>query len=81
MTMLDPNGRHRAHLADYLPPASWFLLVEPGDLEDEGRRYLERLERPEEVHHVSDALRQVLRFPVGRGVGGGRRLARRRPAG
>ena len=63
VTMIDPNGRHRAHLAEYLPPASWFLLVEPGDLEDEGRRYLERLERPDEVHHVSDTLRQVLRFP------------------
>ncbi|HLA85623.1 MAG TPA: transcription-repair coupling factor [Thermoguttaceae bacterium] len=63
VTMLDPKGRHRAHLADYAPPGSWFLLVEPGQLEDEGRHYLQRLERPEEAHGVSEVLRGVLRFP------------------
>ena len=36
------------HLADYLPPRSWFLLMEPGDLESEGRQYLERLDRPQD---------------------------------
>jgi len=63
VTMLDPKGQHRAHLADYLPEGSWFLLVEPGQLEEEGRRYLQRLERPEEAHSVSEVLRRVLRFP------------------
>ncbi|MBN2025098.1 MAG: transcription-repair coupling factor [Pirellulales bacterium] len=63
VTMLDPNGRHRAHLADYLPATSWFLLVEPRELEDEGRHYLERLERPEDALHVSDVLARILQFP------------------
>ncbi|MBN1590266.1 MAG: transcription-repair coupling factor [Pirellulales bacterium] len=63
VTMLDPTGRHRAHLADYLPEASWFLLVEPGQLEEEGRHYLQRLERSEEAHSVSDVLRRALQYP------------------
>ncbi|NLE38931.1 MAG: transcription-repair coupling factor, partial [Pirellulaceae bacterium] len=63
VTMLDPNGRHAAHMTDYLPGQSWFLLVEPGQLEDEGRNYLRRLERPDEAHSVSDVLARVLRFP------------------
>jgi len=53
----------RSHLADYLPPASWFLLIEPGDLEAEGRQYLDRLERPAEFHTVSEVLRRAVAFP------------------
>ncbi|MBN1912128.1 MAG: transcription-repair coupling factor [Pirellulales bacterium] len=63
VTMIDPNGRHRAHLAEHLPASSWILLIEPGDIEEEGRNYLQRLERPEDAHHVSDVLRELLRFP------------------
>jgi len=63
VTMLEPNFRDRAHLADYLPPESWFLLIEPGDLEQQGRHYLERLERPQEMHGYAEVMRRVLRFP------------------
>jgi len=63
VTMLEPNVRDRAHLADYLPPDSWFLLIEPGELEQQGRHYLERLERPQQMHGYSDMMRHVLRFP------------------
>jgi transcription-repair coupling factor (superfamily II helicase) len=52
-----------AHLAAYLPPNSWFLLIEPEELEEEGRRYLQRVERPDEFHTVRAVLEQVLRFP------------------
>jgi transcription-repair coupling factor (superfamily II helicase) len=52
-----------AHLADYLPPASWFLLIEPGDLESEGRQYLDRLERPAEFHTVAAVLQRSIAFP------------------
>ena len=52
-----------AHLADYLPPRSWFLLVEPGELESEGRQYLERLDRPQGFHGVADVIRQAVKFP------------------
>ncbi len=52
-----------AHLADYLPPQSWFLLIEPGELESEGRQYLERLARPQDFHTVADVIRRVTAFP------------------
>jgi transcription-repair coupling factor (superfamily II helicase) len=52
-----------AHLADYLPPQSWFLLVEPGELESEGRQYLERMERPQGFHDVADVVRRAVQFP------------------
>ena len=43
-------------------PDAWFYLVEPADVEEEGRRYLERLERPQDVHNVSTTMRQITRF-------------------
>ena len=52
-----------AHLADFLPPGSWFLLIEPGDLEAEGRQYLERLERPQDFHTVAAVMQRVVEFP------------------
>ncbi len=52
-----------SHLADYLPPQSWFLLVEPGELESEGRQYLERVARPQDMHSVADVIRQATAFP------------------
>jgi len=63
VTIIEPNFHDRAHLADFLPPDSWFLLVEPGELEQQGRHYLERLDRPEGFHGVSATMRRVLRFP------------------
>ena len=59
-----PSGIHeRAHFSDYLPPQSWFLLIEPMELEQQGRHYLERLDRPAELHDVSSVLREAFRFP------------------
>ncbi len=58
-----PEDRDREHFADFLPPNAWFYLIEPADLEEEGRRYLERLERPQEVHGVAATMRQITRFP------------------
>ena len=63
VTVLEPLLAGRGHFADFLPPESWFLLVEPGELDEQGRHYLERLERPQELHAVADVLRQVFRFP------------------
>ena len=52
-----------SHLADYLPPQSWFLLIEPGELESEGRRFLERLNQPQGLHYVADVIRRAVQFP------------------
>src|SRR5262249_10520376 len=40
-----------------------FLLLEPSDLEEEGRRYLNRVERPQDYFGVAATLKQVYRFP------------------
>jgi len=52
----------RSHLADHLPPQSWFLLVEPMELERQGRQYVERMETAR-LHEVSNVLRGIFRFP------------------
>ena len=52
-----------AHLADYLPAKSWFLLIEPDDAQHEGRQYLERLESPAGYHNVEDVMRRIVEFP------------------
>ena len=63
VTILEPSLRDRAHLGDYLPPQSWFLLIEPDDLQQQGQHYLERLQQPQDFHNVSAAMQRVLRFP------------------
>lgn len=63
VTVLDPRSDQRERLTDYLPPDAWFLLVEPRELEEEGRHYLERLEHPAGFATVSEALDRVYRFP------------------
>jgi len=63
LTTLDPSSKHRGHLTDYLPAGSWFLLVEPYLLEEQGRHYLERLDRPQDLHSVAQVMERVLRFP------------------
>ncbi len=63
VTALAPSDDDREHFAGYLPADSWFALVEPADLEEEGRHFLERLERPQDAHSVSSTLTQIYRFP------------------
>ena len=43
VTILGPERADRSHLAEYLPPHSWFVLLEPMELEHQGRQYLERM--------------------------------------
>ncbi|MEN1677950.1 MAG: transcription-repair coupling factor [Planctomycetota bacterium] len=63
VTMLNPTDADRAHVTSYLPPGAWFLLVEPADLQEEGRFYLERSEHPRELHNVRTTLAEVYKFP------------------
>ncbi len=53
----------QGHLADYLPPQSWFLLVEPSELREEGHSYLHRLEHATQMHTVEAVLDRAVRFP------------------
>ncbi len=63
ITLLTERQDDREHFTGYLPEGAWFYLVEPGDIDEEGRRYLERLDRPQDFHSVSTTMRQVTRFP------------------
>ena len=63
ITMVGPAPSDREHFGSYLPPECWFLLVEPGELADEGRQYLGRLDRPQDLHSVNGVLNEVYRFP------------------
>ena len=63
ITMLEPNERDRSHFTAYLPEGTWFLLIELQELAEEGKFYLERLERPQEFHSVRTTLAEVYKFP------------------
>ncbi|MCA9236448.1 MAG: hypothetical protein KDA44_13325, partial [Planctomycetales bacterium] len=63
VTVLQPSAVHRTHLVEYLPADSWVMLVEPTELEEEGRYYHQRLERPEDVFATSTALKELYKFP------------------
>ncbi len=63
ITLLAPSASDRAHLTLYAPPESWFLLVEPTDLDEEGKFYLERTDDPRSLHSVRTSLAEVYKFP------------------
>ncbi len=64
LTVLPPQGRHRTHFSSYLPAGSWFMLVEPADLDEEGRHYHRRLERPEDFFATSTTITELYKFPT-----------------
>jgi transcription-repair coupling factor (superfamily II helicase) len=53
----------KGHLADYLPADTWVVLVEPDDLQEQGKQYHERVADGRGLFSVAGALQQVLRFP------------------
>lgn len=63
ITMLNPSAADRAHFTGYVPEGSWFLLVEPSDLAEEGKFYLKRASHPEAMHSVKVTLSEVYKFP------------------
>jgi transcription-repair coupling factor (superfamily II helicase) len=52
-----------AHLADYLPAGSWVVLIEPTDLHEQGRHFLERTPDIRGLFSVEAALRHLLAWP------------------
>jgi transcription-repair coupling factor (superfamily II helicase) len=51
------------HLCDYLPAEAWTYLVEPGDLQEQGKHYLERIADLRGLFSLPAVLQQLLRFP------------------
>ena len=63
ITVLQTTSHDRTHFTSFLPADSWFLLVEPNQLQEEGRYYHQRLENPEDFFATSTALKEVYKFP------------------
>jgi transcription-repair coupling factor (superfamily II helicase) len=63
ITMLQPSESDRAHFTSFLPDGTWFLLIEPTDLSEEGKYFLERMDRPQALHGVRPTLAEVFKFP------------------
>jgi len=63
ITLLDPDAPARSHFTTFLPEGSWFLLVEPSDLEEEGRYFHERQESPDRLHSTRTTLAEIYKFP------------------
>jgi transcription-repair coupling factor (superfamily II helicase) len=64
VTVLGPESKSKAHLADYLPPETWVLLIEPERVVREGKQYLERLESPQALFMPTQVLESLSRFAV-----------------
>lgn len=63
LTVLTPGEHDQEHLATYLPPSSWLLLIEPSELQEEGQHYLQRLDRPQDFHSIPAVLAELYKFP------------------
>jgi transcription-repair coupling factor (superfamily II helicase) len=63
LTVLKPTRENRENFTAYLPKKSWFLLVEPSELQEEGKYYHQRLEHPEDLFSTSLTLAEINKFP------------------
>jgi transcription-repair coupling factor (superfamily II helicase) len=63
ITMLEPNASDRTHFTAYVPAAAWFVLIEPNELEEEGKHFLERMDRPQAFHSVRTTLAEIYKYP------------------
>jgi transcription-repair coupling factor (superfamily II helicase) len=57
------NPRSSGHFCDYWPKDAWTVLVEPDDLTEQGKHYLERVADPTGLFSVPGVFKQLLRFP------------------
>lgn len=63
LTALDPRQAGNSYFSDHLPPTSWVLLVEPGEIEDQARQFGERREEKTALFTPSDTLNRLYQFP------------------
>ncbi|MFN6190767.1 MAG: transcription-repair coupling factor [Planctomycetia bacterium] len=55
--------QRRTQLADIVPPGSWWVLVEPGELAQEAKRTFDRLNGAAEVSDPEEVFARIYRFP------------------
>jgi transcription-repair coupling factor (superfamily II helicase) len=51
------------HLFDYLAKDAWILLLEPEELHEQGKHYLERVAQVKGLFSIQGVFQQALRFP------------------
>jgi transcription-repair coupling factor (superfamily II helicase) len=51
------------HLSEYLPEDAWTALIEPEELQEQGKHFLERVADARGLFSVPGVLRQLMRFP------------------
>ena len=64
LTVLDPDVTHSGSLGDYLPDDAWVAVIEPEEIQKQAGHYLERVERPQDLHGVNRVMQQLLRHPM-----------------
>lgn len=58
-----PVGAEKGNLCDYLPAGAWTILVEPAELQEQGKHYLERVEDARGLFTAVGVIQQLQRFP------------------
>ena len=60
---LGGHVHHAGHLSDFLPADAWTVLVEPDDLHEQGKHFLERVAETTGLFSIPAVFQQLLRFP------------------
>jgi transcription-repair coupling factor (superfamily II helicase) len=58
-----PRSPETGHFCDYLPADAWTVLVEPEDLQEQGKHYLERVADLTGLFSIPGVFQQLTRFP------------------
>jgi transcription-repair coupling factor (superfamily II helicase) len=58
-----PADSASSHFCDYLPEKAWTILVEPDDLREQAKQYLERVADIRGLFSVPGTMAQLVRFP------------------
>ncbi len=57
------RSRPRGHIADYLLPDSWVVLVEPRELKEQAKHFYERVATTEGLHSPEQAFAHLMKRP------------------
>jgi transcription-repair coupling factor (superfamily II helicase) len=64
ITALGAQTAGAEHLAAYLPPETIVVLVEPAEVETEGRHFHERSDDADRLHSTSAVFQRLYKFPI-----------------
>ena len=64
LTVLQPTANRDGYFIDFLSDDAWFVLLEPEEIQEHGKHYLSRLERPDDYHSVTSVLRRISNYSL-----------------